>query len=266
MKCVFLILFPLTVWAQILPAVKNKCVVIAHRGDHTHAPENTLKSITDAIDVGADYVEIDLRSTRDGQLILMHDETVDRMTNLNGKVKELAWSSLKKAKVSDKTNPDFGTYAIPTFSEALGLCKGKIHIYLDFKDADVRTAWEMIKSAGMEKSFVVYVNSELQYKSWRSMAPGVPLMVSLPDSVKNENQLRAFTKKVDAEILDGSYTDYTSAMVQEARLQNRVVWVDVQSKNENATTWRAALDLRLQGLQTDHPKELIEFLVSQGLR
>ena len=112
----------------------------------------------------------------------------------------------------------------------------------------------------MEKSFVVYVNSELQYKSWRSMAPGVPLMVSLPDSVNNENQLRAFTKKVDAEILDGSYTDYTSGMVHEARLQNRAVWVDVQSKNESATAWRAALDLRLQGLQTDHPKELIEFL------
>jgi len=266
MKCLFLIVFPLTVWAQMLPAVKNKCVVIAHRGNHTQAPENTLKSISDAIDVGADYVEIDLRSTRDGQLILMHDETVDRMTNLKGKVKDIAWSSLRKAQVSDKNNTDFGTYAIPTFSEALSLCKGKIHIYLDFKDADVRTAWEMIKSAGMEKSFVVYINSELQYKSWRSMAPGVPLMVSLPDSVNNENQLRAFTKKVDAEILDGSHTDYTSAMVDEARLQNRAVWVDVQSENESATTWRAALDLRLQGLQTDHPKELIEFLVSQGLR
>ena len=55
-------------------------------------------------------------------------------------------------------------------------------------------------------------------------------------------------------------------MVHEARLQNRAVWVDVQSKNESATTWRAALDLKLQGLQTDHPKELIGFLVSQGLR
>jgi len=266
MKCLFLIVFPLTVWAQMLPAVKNKCVVIAHRGNHTQAPENTLKSISDAIDVGADYVEIDLRSTRDGQLILMHDETVDRMTNLKGKVKDIAWSSLRKAQVSDKNNTDFGTYAIPTFSEALSLCKGRIHIYLDFKDADVRTAWEMIKSAGMEKSFVVYINSESQYTSWRSIAPDVPLMVSLPDSVNNENQLRAFTKKVDAEILDGSHTDYTSAMVHEARLQNRAVWVDVQSKNESATTWRAALDLRLQGLQTDHPKELIEFLVSQGLR
>jgi glycerophosphoryl diester phosphodiesterase len=266
MKYLFLILFPLAVGAQILPAVKNKCVVIAHRGNHTHAPENTLKSIRDAIDVGADYVEIDLRSTQDGQMILMHDETVDRMTNVKGKVKELTWTSLRKAQVSDKANTDFGTYPIPTFIEALNLCKGKIHVYLDFKDADVRIAWELIKSAGMEKSFVVYINSELQYKSWRSIAPAVPLMVSLPDSVKNENQLSAFTKKVDAEILDGSYTDYTSAMVHEARLQNRAVWVDVQSKNENANTWRAALDLKLQGLQTDHPKELIGFLVSQGLR
>ena len=266
MKYLFLIVFPLTVWAQILPAVKNKCVVIAHRGDHTHAPENTLKAIRDAIDVGADYVEIDLRSTRDGELILMHDETVDRMTNLNGKVKELTWSTLAKARVTDKANPDFGTYPVPTFREALELCKGKIHIYLDFKDADVGTAWEMIKSAGMEKSLVVYINSELQYKPWRSIAPGVPLMVSLPDSVNNEHQLRAFSKKVDAEILDGSYMDYTFDMVHEARLQNRAVWVDVQGKNESATVWRAALDLRLQGLQTDHPKELIEFLVSQGLR
>ena len=185
MKYLFLILFPVTLWAQVLPAVKNKCVVIAHRGNHTHAPENTLKSIRDAIDVGADYVEIDLRTTQDGQMILMHDETVDKMTNLKGKVKELPWSTLKKAQVSDKTNPDFGIHTIPTFSEALSLCKGRIHIYLDFKDADVRIAWEIIKSAGMEKSLVVYVNSEMQYKSWRSIAPDIPLMVSLPDSVKN---------------------------------------------------------------------------------
>ena len=58
--------------AKKLPTAKNKIIVIAHRGDHTMAPENSLLSIQNAIDDGVDYVELDIRTTQDSQLVLMH--------------------------------------------------------------------------------------------------------------------------------------------------------------------------------------------------
>src|SRR5689334_8630502 len=70
----------------------NKLIVIAHRGDHTTAPENTLKAFSDAIAAGVDYVEVDVRASSDGEFVVMHDATIDRMTTSHGKVGDLKWS------------------------------------------------------------------------------------------------------------------------------------------------------------------------------
>jgi len=64
-----------------LPSIKNRIAVIAHRGGASLAPENTLVAIAKAMELGADYVEVDVRQTRDGYLVCMHDSTVDRTTN-----------------------------------------------------------------------------------------------------------------------------------------------------------------------------------------
>lgn len=81
-------LLPFCCFAQkdSLPKGKNRFIVIAHRGDHTNAPENTLAAYLHAIDDGADFVEIDLRTTKDSQLVIMHNATIDHMTGHEGAV------------------------------------------------------------------------------------------------------------------------------------------------------------------------------------
>src|SRR5947209_4506366 len=59
-------------------------VVIAHRGEHLSHPENTIAAFQAAVDAGADFFELDVRTTSDGKFVLMHDSTVDRMTNGHG--------------------------------------------------------------------------------------------------------------------------------------------------------------------------------------
>jgi glycerophosphoryl diester phosphodiesterase len=66
-------------------------IILAHRGDLAHAPENTLPSFSQAIQKGADGVELDAKLTSDGQVIVIHDTTVDRTTNGTGKVASLHW-------------------------------------------------------------------------------------------------------------------------------------------------------------------------------
>src|SRR5579875_3859405 len=75
-----------------VPKARHKFIVICHRGDHVKYPENTLAAYAEAIKNRADYIEIDLRTTRDSVLVSMHDGTVDRMTNAKGAVKDITFS------------------------------------------------------------------------------------------------------------------------------------------------------------------------------
>ncbi|MES1216687.1 MAG: glycerophosphodiester phosphodiesterase family protein, partial [Bacteroidota bacterium] len=175
-----------------LPKTKNGFVVISHRGNHVQVPENTVASIEEAIKAGADYAEIDLRTTKDGYLVICHDGTVDRTTNGKGKVKDLTLDEIKNLKITSKDKSDTKLYRVPEFSEILKACKKEINIYLDFKDASVEEAYRQIKDAGMEKYVVVYLNKESQYPEWRKTAPDMPLMTSVPETVKTKGQLELF--------------------------------------------------------------------------
>lgn len=231
-------------------------IIIAHRGDHSVSPENSLQSLEDAIRHGADYVEIDLRTTVDGELIVMHDAKVDRTTTGRGEVGSMTLSQIRELTIVDPHRNPTG-HKVPLFSEMLTAAKGRIKVYLDFKEADVAETWEHIKQAGMEQDVVVYINRFDQFKSWRQIARQTPLMVSLPDSVTNMPTLTRFLSNVDAELLDGSVDTYTREMVNYAHRQGRQIWLDVQSPEEGPDVWRAATDLGVDGLQTDHLSGLV---------
>ncbi|TDE10028.1 glycerophosphodiester phosphodiesterase family protein [Dyadobacter psychrotolerans] len=257
-----LILLPWTsVKSQaLLPQSKNKLVVIAHRGNHVEVPENTLASFQEAIKAGADYVEVDLRTSKDGHLVVMHDATVDRTTDGKGNVSDMSRADLKGLKLKSGSKK---SYNIPEFSEVLKVCKGKINIYLDFKEADVAETWKQIREGGMEKQVVVYLNKTSQYKQWKNIAPQVPLMTSLFDEVKNKEQLGMFLGQVKIEVLDNIADP---EMVSVANQNGVAVWLDVQNPAEGPDSWKEALQKGVQGLQTDKPAELISYLKENGWR
>jgi glycerophosphoryl diester phosphodiesterase len=250
--------------AAALPESKHKFIVIAHRGDHVEAPENTIAAYENGIKHEVDYVEIDLRTTKDSVLVIMHDATVDRMTNGKGKISDLTYAEIKQLKIFNKKDST-KSYSVPTFEEVLKICRDKIHIYLDFKNASVEQSYNMIKKYGMEKQVIVYINSPSQYEEWRKLVPSVPVMLSVPDNIKNEEQLKIFIAKYPLELLDGDYSGYTSEMVKAATAAGKTVWPDIQSADENRN-WDKALELGFKGLQTDHPKALIDYLKKKGLR
>jgi glycerophosphoryl diester phosphodiesterase len=249
-----------------LPTPRHAFTISCHRGDHTHAPENTLKAYENAIKIGADYVEIDLRTTADSQLVIMHDATVNRMTNGTGLIKDMRYDSLIKLRVKDKTHPEWGEFPIPTFSQVLELCKDKIYIYLDFKNADPGAAYRLIEKYGMEKQVVVYINAEQQFHGWRRVAPAMPLMVSLPATVKDTASLKTFLDKVNPEILDGDYDQYTQEMVAMAQRRGYTVFPDIQGPAEGPALWTQPVAQGIKALQTDHPEDIIAWLLEKSIR
>ena len=252
----------LALQATTLPVTQHHLVIIAHRGSHSNVPENTLAAYEKAIKEGADYVEIDLRSTKDGHLVIMHDESVMKMTGKKALVKDLSYSEIKDLKIKPVREKDNTTYRIPDFASALNLCKGRINIYLDFKDADVATAYRLIKEAGMQNSVVVYLNKEEQYGQWKKVAPHIPLMASLPDKM-NDIQLNNFLDEVHLNVVDNAYNADELSLMHKRKIE---VWLDVQSKDEGPATWEQALKQGADGLQTDHPEKLIKYLENRGIR
>ena len=101
---------------------------IAHRGDPKHFPENTLSAFQSALDFGYSMVELDVQLSKDGVPVIMHDYTVDRMTDHRGKVKDFTLAELKKMSVR-------GVETIPTLEEAMLLMRGKTTVMLEMKQA-----------------------------------------------------------------------------------------------------------------------------------
>lgn len=120
--------------------IPNKRMMkIAHRGASKFAPENTLPALEKAVELGYDYVELDVRETSDGIPILMHDATVDRTTNGTGPVYNFSLAEIKKLDAGKWFAEEFAGTTVPTLEEALQLLQGKACIFWDTKGDPKKT-------------------------------------------------------------------------------------------------------------------------------
>jgi len=248
-----------------LPLPRHSFTVIAHRGDHTRAHENTLTAIENAIAAGVDYVEIDVRRTGDGNYVLMHDPTVDRMTDGQGRVGQMTLEQLQSLHVRDLKRPQIPSDHVPTFNEALVTIKGRINIYLDFKAGERGVVAKAIREAGVTKQILVYDDTE-SVEEWRRVAPELPLIISPPQDAKTPQQLASFVSKYGIEVLDGSWKGYSREMVAAAKRVGARTWPDIQSAHEDNHYFETIIALGFTGAQTDHPEELIGWLAQQHRR
>jgi glycerophosphoryl diester phosphodiesterase len=110
-------------------------LVIAHRGDSAHRPENTLASFQSAVEIGAALVEFDVQLTRDGHVVVIHDPTVDRTTNGRGAVGAMTLAELRKlsAGYPSRFGSDYAGERIPTLTEALSFLRGRVRAMIEIK-------------------------------------------------------------------------------------------------------------------------------------
>ncbi|WP_163099394.1 glycerophosphodiester phosphodiesterase [Peribacillus alkalitolerans] len=102
----------------------GKTLIFAHRGSKGTHPENTLAAMQEAVRLGADGIELDVHLTKDGELVVIHDETVDRTTNGTGKVMDFTLEELKKLDAGSWFSNEFQGETIPTLKEVLQLLQG----------------------------------------------------------------------------------------------------------------------------------------------
>src|SRR5712692_8726274 len=115
-------------------AGSDELLIIAHRGASGHAPENTLAAFKKAVALGAAFIETDLQLTRDAHFVAIHDDTLDRTTNGEGKVHDRTLAELRKLDAGSWFGSEFAGERIPTLEEILGFSKkNDVVFYLELK-------------------------------------------------------------------------------------------------------------------------------------
>ena len=149
----------------------NPVEVTAHRGYSAAYPENTIPAFKGAIQVGADWAELDVQQTADGEVIVMHDSNLKRTTGLDKEVWQVTWDEIKDLDNGSWFDKKYQTVRIPTLEEVLKVCRGKIHLNIEIKpsghdkDLEERVA-KLLKKYHMRDTCVV---SSLKYDSLRKI-------------------------------------------------------------------------------------------------
>jgi glycerophosphoryl diester phosphodiesterase len=144
---------------------------IGHRGAAGHAPENTLAAVRKGIAFGVDFVEIDIRRTADGRLVVLHDATVNRTTDGKGRIERLCLQDLEKLDAGDGEH-------IPTLAEVLKVATGKTGLMVELKiRGAAQQTVELLREAGFKNPVIYasFLHDELIHV--RKADPEAPLMV-----------------------------------------------------------------------------------------
>ncbi|MFT6964724.1 MAG: glycerophosphoryl diester phosphodiesterase [Flammeovirgaceae bacterium] len=149
-------------WMEVpSESLKNKdFLVIAHRGASGYAPENTLASIRKGLEMKADMVEIDIHLSKDGEVMVIHDATLERTTNGTGKVQSQIVEELKKLDAGTWFSKDFSEEKIPTLQEVIDLVDGQATLLIELKNESKTGFYEGL----VEKTLQII--DENNAKSW----------------------------------------------------------------------------------------------------
>ena len=153
---------PQNVSPQNINLEDSRPLIVAHRGASGHAPENTLAAFRVAKELGADFIELDVTLTLDEEVIVIHDDTVDRTTNGTGRVDQLTLTELKKLDAGAWWGPEFADESIPTLAEVLELARGEdIGLYIEVKPSKEKhpiltdRVIDLVREGDMTESVVI---------------------------------------------------------------------------------------------------------------
>ena len=245
-------------WAPV--DANGKIIVISHRGEHLHHPENTMAAFQAAIDAGADYFELDVRTTSDKKFVIMHDETLDRTTNGTGPVSKHTFDEIRALDAGAKFSPQFAGTKVPTLDEAFDLAHGKINVYVDTKNADPQQLVDTIVRHDMQDHVVIYGNPFFLYEVHKIR----PTLRVMPEAI-SPDICKFLARAMSLQVIAFDANDFKDPVIACAKDANAKIYVDRLGDADNPETWQKAIDLGAAGIQTNLPAELATWLRSHKL-
>jgi len=278
---------------EILDDQSMDVEIIAHRACWQSAPENSLPSLAACIHSGVKIVEVDVRRTKDRQLVLLHDETLDRTTNGSGFIHDYTLEEIKALRLRNrdgrfgKSHAALTQETIPTLRQALEFSRGKLILNLDVKDDDIaQQAFDEVDALNMGSQILVKLREAPDSKRLLNYtlpegALFMPIIFqcnaqwqgfcgdTLSDLVLRYKQY----KPIAFEIVF-SELDYLKEGIDAIQSMNARIWVntlsstiaaghgDLQALDDPDANWGLFRNLGVNMIQTDYPYVLKNYLDS----
>ena len=275
-------------------------LVAAHRGlsgistgQWDKSPENSLSGVTRSISIGVDIMEVDVRRTNDGQLVLMHDTTVNRTTNGQGKVADLTLAEIKRLRLRcgaprAKVRP-LSNEQVPTLEELMRLCKGKCMVNLDKAWGIVPECCDVLKKTGTLPQ-VIFVTSHDAARCKHELELLDPKPIYKPTFVHGKawnrealtgwNKAKVYVDAIHPKVFEFAFQSDEDAIVSPdtvkrvhgsgARVWTNTMWRpisgghnDADSLTDPKTGWGWMIDRGVNIIQTDEAEKLLEYLLAR---
>jgi glycerophosphoryl diester phosphodiesterase len=246
--------------------------VIAHRGASAYAPENTLPAVDLGADMRADYVEIDVHMSSDGEPVVLHDTTLARTTDVESRYPTLApwrvadftFEEIRTLDAGSWFGEKFAGTRIPTLQEVLDTLRGRAGLLLEVKDPALYP--------GIAEAIVAELNGEgwrqanaragrlvVQSFDWKFMKEFSALAPEVPAGVLGGPPPEAVMAELStwADQINPSHTRVTADVVKAVHAHGMETWPYTVN---NASRMRELIDLGVDGIITNHPDVLVGVL------
>ncbi len=259
----------------------RSCAIVAHRGAWHGAPENSLASIEKAIAVGADIVEIDVRKSADGELFLMHDDTLLRMAGIDRDAETFTMSELQAIALREDDGGEsraISDQRIPTLKQVFEAIRGRIFADLDLKDRGLFSevaacAREMGVASSVDLKTVVMNRADIDWVRAQNIE-GVPFMAMAQFSAGNVSERLALLSELKPFMCELRFDDLRTIADNQQLFRDASMaiwfntldmaasgeWTDPRALIEPDAIWGRLMDAGISTIQTDEPAALRRYI------
>ncbi len=226
---------------------------IAHRGASGIAPENTIAAFNKAIEIGIDAIELDLHGTSDGQIVAIHDPSLDRTTNQVGLINQTTLANIKQADAGSWVHPQFTGEAIPTLEEVLNCIAHKTIAVLEIKDpAITESVVQKVRDMRLLENVVIISFNISDLHTVRSIEPRIPTgwLIGI-STAPDPRQLCRKLCSIGCSLLNVNHSLITEEFTYEVRRRGISLWTWTV---DDIDRMRQLRNDGVQGITSNHPE------------
>ncbi len=257
--------------ANMIPAISKddsskRPLVIAHRGGSKWAPENTMAAFRKSLDAGADGIELDIHRCKSGELIVIHDETLERTTDGKGFIKDKNYDEMKSLSAGKWFAAEFADEKLPLLTDVLKLVDGKMIINIEIKNAPIAYPGieddlaDLLKSyKHRDKILISSFDHELIRRVHKKM-PDIEVAFLDASIVADVGE---YASKIGAKAWNPGFSEMRADAVERAHKSGLAVNVwTVDGKKH----WDHVMEMKVDGIVTDDPAGLIGYLKERNVK
>lgn len=223
--------------------------VVVHRGANFLAPENTLPSARAALKYGAEWIELDVRKSKDGVLYNLHDETLDRTTDGHGPIHLVTSSEIERLDAGSWFGPAFRGLKVPRIETMLDSLKGKANVFFDVKKGTpVADLVKLVRAKGFEKNSFFWFADAKMVPEFVKLAPEMKIKVNASD-IEGIKKWQAVCRPSYVEI---EPENITKELVNYCHKNGILVMAAIQNGNEEA--YKKAIQAQPDLVNIDQPE------------